>query len=79
MKRPLLDAVVFFAALLWLAWTCLRPRLWPAEGAALLVVLDCYHRLDVALERQESSGEPILLLTCPSTGQHGPMFQTARG
>ena len=69
MKRPLLAGVVLSAALLWLAWPWLRPRLWPAQGSAWLVVLDGYHRLDAALERQESTAEPILLITCPLTGQ----------
>ena len=69
MKRPLLAGVVLSAALLWLAWPGLRPRLWPAQGANWLVVLDGYHRLDEALARQERTGEPILLITCPSTGQ----------
>jgi uncharacterized SAM-binding protein YcdF (DUF218 family) len=68
-KRPLLAGVVLSAALLWLAWPWLRPRLWPAQGDAWLVVLDGYHRLDAALERQQSTAEPILLITCPSTGQ----------
>lgn len=69
MKRPLLAGVVLSAALLWLAWPWLRPRLWPAQGDAWLVVLDGYHRLDAALERQQSTAEPILLITCPATGQ----------
>ena len=69
MKRPLLVGVVLSAALLWLAWPWLRPRLWPAQGAAWLVVLDGYHRLDAALARQGFTGEPILLINCPSTGQ----------
>lgn len=68
-NRPLLAVVALSAALLWLAWPWLRPRFWPAEGAAWLVVLDGYHRLDAALERQESTAEPILLITCPSTDQ----------
>jgi hypothetical protein len=68
-KRPLLPGVVLFAAVLWLAWPWLRPRLWPAQGAAWLVVLDGYHRLDAAVARQDRTGEPILLITCPSTGQ----------
>ena len=69
MKRPLLSGVVLSAALLWLAWPWLRPRLWPAQGATWLVVLDGYHRLDAALVRQQLTAEPILLITCPSTGQ----------
>jgi len=43
-----------------------RPALAPARGATLVVVFDGYHRLDAALER--SSG-PLLLLSCPLTGQ----------
>jgi uncharacterized SAM-binding protein YcdF (DUF218 family) len=54
---------------LWLAWPWLRPRLWPAAGAPWLVVLDGYHRLDAAQKRQQRTAEPILLITCPSTGQ----------
>ena len=69
MKRPLLAGVVLSAALLWLAWPWLRPRLWPAQGAAWLVVLDGYHRLDAAIARKVLTGEPILLITCPATGQ----------
>ena len=69
MKRSLLSGVVLSAALVWLVWPWLRPRLWPAQGAAWLVVLDGYHRLDAALARQQSTAEPILLITCPSTGQ----------
>lgn len=53
----------------WLVWPLLRPRIWPASGPPLLVVLDGYHRLDWALRRQARSGNPILLITCPATGQ----------
>ncbi len=56
-------------ALLWLAWPLLRPRLLPAQGRPWLVVLDGYHRLDWALQRQGRSGEPILLITCPAMRQ----------
>ncbi len=66
--KLLLSLVVTFA-LLWLAWPWLRPRLWPAAGPTWLVVLDGYHRLDTTLERQARTGEPILLITCPATGQ----------
>ena len=69
MKRLFTAGVVLSAALLWLAWPWLRPRLWPAQGAAWLVVLDGYHRLDAAIARQDLTAEPILLITCPSTGQ----------
>lgn len=69
MKRPFTAGVLLSAALLWLAWPWLRPRLWPAQGAAWLVVLDGYHRLDAAIARQGLTAEPILLITCPSTGQ----------
>jgi hypothetical protein len=54
-----------FSALTWLAWPLLRPALWPATGPSWLVVLDGYHRLDAVLRRRE----PILLITCPATGQ----------
>jgi hypothetical protein len=43
-----------------------RPAFAPARGATLVVVFDGYHRLDAALER--TSG-PLLLLSCPLTGQ----------
>jgi hypothetical protein len=56
-------------ALLWLAWPFLRPRLWPATGPTWLVVLDGYHRLDLALELQRRQRLPILLISCPATGQ----------
>ncbi len=56
-------------ALLWLAWPFLRPRLWPAPGSPWLVVLDGYHRLDLALELQRRRHLPILLISCPATGQ----------
>ena len=69
MKRLFTAGVLLSAALLWLAWPWLRPRLWPAQGAAWLVVLDGYHRLDTAIARQDLTGEPILLITCPATGQ----------
>lgn len=62
---PLLLAL----AALWLAWPLLRPRLWPASGAPWLVVLDGYHRLDWALQLQARNPAPILLITCPATGQ----------
>ena len=67
--RP--QATVALLALLlgWLLWPLLRPRLWPATGPTWLLVLDGYHRLDAALERQARTAEPILLITCPSTGQ----------
>lgn len=61
--------VVLLLALLWLAWPFLRPRLWPATGPTWLVVLDGYHRLDLALELQRRQHLPILLISCPATGQ----------
>lgn len=62
--------MIFSALVLaWCFWPWLRPRLWPADGAPWLVVLDGYHRLDVALSRQARTGEAILLITCPSTGE----------
>lgn len=60
------------AAALWLAWPWLRPPLWPARGPAWLVVLDGYHRLDRALAVQRRQPLPILLITCPATGQPTP-------
>lgn len=57
------------SALFWCVWPWLRPRLWPAAGASWLVVLDGHHRLDAAIDRQARSAEPILLITCPATGQ----------
>lgn|GEM_PF-4118822 len=63
------------AAALWCAWPWLRPRLAPASGRPWLVVLDGYHRLDAALQIQRGSqhhGWPILLITCPATGQPRP-------
>ncbi len=64
-------AVALFAgfALGWLVWPLVWPLLWPAAGPGWLVVLDGYHRLDAALTRQEHTGERILLITCPATGQ----------
>lgn len=59
-------ALALSAAALWLLWPLLRPALAPARGATLVVVFDGYHRLDAALER--TSG-PLLLLSCPLTGQ----------
>ena len=34
------------------------------------MLLDGYHRLDAAIARQGLTAEPILLITCPYTGQH---------
>jgi len=62
-------AVLALVLLGWLVWPLLRPMFWPATGQPWLVVLDGYHRLDSALARQGPTGEPILLITCPSTGQ----------
>ncbi|MFM8276608.1 MAG: hypothetical protein ACKN89_06415 [Cyanobium sp.] len=53
-------------AALWALWPLLRPAFAPAPGTTLVVVFDGYHRLDAALER--TSG-PLLLLSCPRTGQ----------
>jgi hypothetical protein len=61
--------LALLVALLWLAWPFLRPRLWPAAGPTWLVVLDGYHRLDLALELQRRQRLPILLISCPATGQ----------
>ena len=68
-SRALAAGLLLSVGLLWLAWPWLRPRLWPAGGSPWLVVLDGYHRLDAALERQVRTAEPILLITCPSSGQ----------
>jgi len=68
-RRRLQLALLVIWVPLWLSWPLLRPRLWPASGRPWLVVLDGYHRLDWALERQARSTEPILLISCPSTGQ----------
>jgi len=70
-------AVLALVLLGWLVWPLLRPMLWPAAGARWLVVLDGYHRLDAALARQVRTGEPILLITCPSTGQPTPAQRQA--
>lgn len=70
MIRARLSFVVLLtSALFWCVWPWLRPRLWPAAGASWLVVLDGHHRLDAAIDRQARSAEPILLITCPATGQ----------
>ena len=72
--------VLFTSALLWFVWPWMRPRLWPAAGASWLVVLDGYHRLDAALDRQARSAAPILLITCPATGQPSTsQLDAARG
>ena len=60
------------AAVLWSSWPWIRPALFPAAGKPWLVVLDGYHRLDHALMLQGQApfrGWPILLITCPATGQ----------
>ena len=71
---------VLLAMGLWLLWPFLRPLLWPARGPAWLVVLDGYHRLDAALELQPRHRLPILLISCPATGQPTPsQWRRARG
>ena len=62
-------ALLALMMLSWIVWPLLRPRLWPADGPRWIVVMDGFHRLDAALARQQPSGEPILLITCPATGQ----------
>ena len=60
------------AAVFWSLWPRLRPVSFPAAGRPWLVVLDGYHRLDhvLMLQGQEPfRGWPILLITCPPTGQ----------
>jgi hypothetical protein len=66
LRRTVPGALAISAAALWCFWPLLRPALAPARGATLVVVFDGYHRLDAALER--STG-PLLLLSCPLTGQ----------
>lgn len=70
MKRWL--ALASVAVIGWTCWPLLRPRLLPAAGPPWLVVLDGYHRLDRALALQAGAAHrrwPILLITCPQTGQ----------
>lgn len=79
-RLALLLGGVLLAMGLWLLWPFLRPLLWPARGPAWLVVLDGYHRLDAALELQRRSRLPILLISCPATGQPTPsQWRRARG
>jgi hypothetical protein len=59
-------ALAISVAALWLLWPLLRPALAPARGSTLVAVFDGYHRLDAALERTTG---PLLLLSCPLTGQ----------
>lgn len=76
--RPWLGCASLAAAALWCAWPWLRPRLAPATGRPWLVVLDGYHRLDAALQLQRRPQQhhwPILLITCPATGQPTPAQQ----
>ena len=59
----------------WCAWPWIRPLLAPAKGRPWFVVLDGYHLLDHALVLQQGKhhrGLPILLITCPATGQPTP-------
>lgn len=67
MNRSLLISLGSGLAALWLLWPLLRPGLAPARGTTLVVVFDGYHRLDAALARTGSL--PLLLITCPRTGQ----------
>ena len=53
----------------WFIWPFVRPFFFPSSDKELMVVLDGYHRLDRALDRQGLSKSPILLVTCPLTGQ----------
>lgn len=79
-RSALLLGGVLLAAGLWWAWPFLRPQVWPARGPAWLVVLDGYHRLDAALELQRRHRLPILLISCPATGQPTPaQWRRARG
>lgn len=79
-SRATFAAALLLAAGLWLSWPFLRPLLRPARGPAWLVVLDGYHRLDAALELQRRLRLPILLISCPATGQPTPaQWRRARG
>ena len=72
MRSPWWVMSVCSAAVLWSLWPWLRPFSFPAAGRPWLVVLDGYHRLDHALTLQGQEpfrGWPILLITCPATGQ----------
>jgi len=62
----------FVVVLLWAVWPLFRPFAFFGSGSSLLVVLDGYQRLDLALDRQRKSSESILLITCPATGQPTP-------
>ncbi len=56
----------------WFGWPWIRPALLPVSGRPWLVVLDGYHRLDMALTLQRGMKYrrwPILLITCPATDQ----------
>lgn len=64
------------ALVLWLLWPLLRPAVAPARGATLVVVFDGYHRLDAALAHTRG---PLLLLSCPLTGQPAPGRSSAIG
>lgn len=70
MKSKLLPFLLLGSAALWLLWPLLRPALAPARGTTLVVVFDGYHRLDAALQHTGTS--PLLLITCPRTGQPTP-------
>lgn len=54
-------------ALGWLVWPLVRPRLWPAHGRPLVVVLDGYHRLEGGRRLQRQRQAPLLLIICPAT------------
>jgi len=71
-----LAATTTGALTLWLLWPLLRPTVAPAAGATLVVVFDGYHRLDAALA--QTSG-PLLLLSCPLTGQPTPAQRRRAG
>jgi len=70
LKSKIQSFFLLGAIALWLLWPLLRPALAPARGTTLVVVFDGYHRLDVALAR--SGSLPLLLITCPNTGQPTP-------
>lgn len=65
--RKFLPRFLIVLALGWLVWPLLRPRLWPAPGGPLVVVLDGYHRLEGGRRLQLQRQAPLLLIACPST------------
>ena len=64
-----IGAVILFASATWIVWPFVRPYFYPPGDKDLIVVLDGYHRLDRAIDRQVLTKSAILLVTCPLTGQ----------